>query len=849
MPKVSPQQTSFNGGEFSELVYGRTDSERYKTGLAVCKNYLPTLQGPVIRRPGSKFIAEISGTDGEYKVRQIPFKFSTTQAYVIEAGFQYFRFYKDNALITLTAQNITGATAANPVVITCAGHGYSNGDYVVITGVGGMVELNNRQFQVRNVTANTFTLDYADGSGDDVNGTAFTAYTSGGSVAKVYEIASPYLDTDVFDIKFTQSADVLYLAHPSYAPRKLTRTGHTSWTLTTIDFLDGPYLDENTTSTTLTPTAFAVGTGVTLTASSVTGINNNTGFQSTDVGRLIRMKQGSIWGYVKITGWTSTTVVTVEILKTLTTIDAKTAWRMGIFSATYGYPTCIMFHESRLWLGGAGASPQSISGSRLNNFENFAQTDTDGVVTASHACVFTLDSNDVNAVKWIASDEKGLQAGTGESEWCISRGSQTESLHQTNVKVTPASTWGSSNVQPVQAGKSTLFVQSSKRHLREMRYFYDVDGFSAEDMTQIAEHITGDGITQLALQRKPQTFIWAVREDGALLSMTYERSQDAFKVGWARHILGGTGDPYGGDPKVQSVAVIPSPNGTLDHVWLVVLRYVNGRYFRSIEYLDSVFTSRDEQKEAFCLDSGLSLDNQVSFNIFAGIAANPIEINTLVSGAHGLATGDRVIIRSIQGSHFEAIEGLTYTITVTSATTFTLDGTTFGDDATILGAGTYNKIVSSISGYNHLEGETVSILADGAQQPNQVVTGGRITLSPSAAVVQVGYPYNSDLQLLRIDAGAADGTAQGKTRRTHRIGILLARTLGLKYGMSFDRLDTINFRTASMPIDQAVPLYSGIKSMTIESTYDFENQICFRQDTPFPGTISAVYPQMVTQDR
>jgi len=81
-----------------------------------------------------------------------------------------------------TQVTITDATAANPVVITAATHGFSDGDQVKIANVGGMVELNNRIFTIGEVTANTFELQ--DDLGSDIDGISFTAYTSGGTVSK-----------------------------------------------------------------------------------------------------------------------------------------------------------------------------------------------------------------------------------------------------------------------------------------------------------------------------------------------------------------------------------------------------------------------------------------------------------------------------------------------------------------------------------------------------------------------------------------------------------------------------------------------------------------------------------------
>ena len=193
-------------------------------------------QGAATRRVGTQFISEIK--DSSKKTRIIPFEFSTTQTYIMEFGNQYIRFYKDKGQITESDKTISGATQADPVVITATAHGYSNGDEVIITGVVGMTELNNKHYLVANKTTNTFEITDVDGN--DIDGSSFTAYTSGGTVNKVYEISSPFLTAELFDIKFAQSADTMYLCHPNHDVRKLTRSGHTSWTLSTVSFTGSP---------------------------------------------------------------------------------------------------------------------------------------------------------------------------------------------------------------------------------------------------------------------------------------------------------------------------------------------------------------------------------------------------------------------------------------------------------------------------------------------------------------------------------------------------------------------------------------------------------------------------------
>ncbi len=849
MPKVSPIITNFGGGEFGPLVYGRVDSDRYRTGLAVCKNYVSTLQGALDRRPGTAFVARVKNQIR--KPRLIPFEYSTTQAYVIEMGVSNFRFYKDNGLVTLTPLNISGATNAGTVTITCSGHGYSNGDKVVISGIVGMTELNSREFVVTNSipASNTFQLLDIDGT-TPVDSSAYYAYVSGGTVAKVYEVAHSYSFSEFFDVKYTQSADVLYLTHPSHPPRKLSRTAHTAWTLTDIDFLDGPYLATNTTSTTLTPSAFAPGTGVTLTASAVTGINGDTGFQTTDVGRLIRIKQGSTWGYVKITGRTSTTVVTVTVLSTLTDTTAKATWRLGVWSATTGYPSCVVFFEDRLFFAGVTDSPQRLDGSCSGDYENFAPTSTAEVIANNNAVGFALNSNDVNAIRWMTSDEKGLLVGTLGGEWTVKPSSQNEALSPTNISAKKATSYGSADIQPVQSGKSTIFVQRSGRKLRDMSYFYDVDGFRASDLNVLSHHITGEGITQLAYMKEPQTIVWAVREDGVLLSMTYERDIESFKVGWSRHILGGTSDSKGTHALVESIAVIPSADGLRDELWMVVKRYVDGVERWHVEYLTNFFEETDDQNDGYFVDGGATYDDPllvVGFSISGGG-----QITLTTTSSHGYSNGDSVRISGITGGTgwVDQIEGRSFEIENVTGTTFRLANLFVSGFSTLPEGNVYSrKLVTTISGLNFLEGETLSVLADGAVVEDLEVVGGRATLPYSAATVHLGYSYNSDGQILRLDAGAADGTAIGKTRRMHRVGMMLHRTTGLKIGRDFDSLDDVVFRTSADDVNQPVPLFSGIKTFEHDADYDLENQFCWRQSEPLPGKILAIMPQMVTQDR
>ena len=162
MARTTIAFTNFTAGELSPRLDGRTDLGKYFNGCKTLENMVVHPHGAATRRPGTKFIHEVKTSSAQ--TRLIPFEFSTTQTYIMEFGNQYIRFYKDNGIITESNKTISGATQANPGVITATSHGYSNGDHVIITGVVGMTELNGKTFKVANKTTNTFEIQDVDGN-------------------------------------------------------------------------------------------------------------------------------------------------------------------------------------------------------------------------------------------------------------------------------------------------------------------------------------------------------------------------------------------------------------------------------------------------------------------------------------------------------------------------------------------------------------------------------------------------------------------------------------------------------------------------------------------------------------
>ena len=573
---------------------------------------------------------------------------------------------------------------------------------------------------------------------------------SGGSP---YEISTPYLTAELFDIKFAQSADVMYLVHPNHEVMKLSRTGHTSWTLAEVDFTDGPYLATNTTTTTLTPASAGVGTGVNITASAVTGINGGSGFLATDVGRIISFNGGK----AKITARTNTTVVVCTITTAFTNTNATAAFNLGAFSDTTGHPSCISFYEQRLVFAGTISEPQTIFFSKAGDYENM----TTGT-NADDAMVYTIAANQVNVIRYLKA-QRTLVIGTTAAEYTVSADGTDASITPTNITIKRQSSYGSANVDAVAAGNAILFLQKAKRKIRELAYNFDSDSYVAPDLTILNDSVTDSGIVQMEWQQEPDNILWCVREDGQLAALTYQRSENV--VSWHRHILGGV---FGsGNSVVESIASI-SGDLNEDELWCIVKRTINGATVRYVECFSDFDFDETASTDFKFLDSHLT---------YSG-----------------------------------------------SATT-------------------------SLSGLDHLEGQTVSILADGSVHANKTVSSGAITLDRSVTKACVGLAYDSILQTMRIEGGSLEGTSQGKIKRISKVVLRLFETVGVKVGPSLSNLETIPFRTTSSNLSAPVDtLIEGDKEIEFNDDYNSDGHIFIKQDQPLPASILAIYPTLVTND-
>ena len=221
---------AFVAGEISPAYYGRGDLEKFDLGLALARNFIVDYRGGMTTRPGQEFLDFIEEDDKDVRLFEFKFSPDVENTYVILFGHEYIRFVQDGAYVVEDAVVITAATKASPGVVTAVAHGFSNGDWIKISGVGGMTELNGRTFRVAGVTTDTFQLTDPLTSAN-IDTSAYTTYTSGGNVARIYTVVSPYAASDLANINVTQIRDTFRITSIDFPIYNLTRNDADDWDL------------------------------------------------------------------------------------------------------------------------------------------------------------------------------------------------------------------------------------------------------------------------------------------------------------------------------------------------------------------------------------------------------------------------------------------------------------------------------------------------------------------------------------------------------------------------------------------------------------------------------------------
>lgn len=460
----------------------------------------------------------------------------------------------------------------------------------------------------------------------------------GTSPGTTYEITTPWNSQDVADLQFTQANDVMFVSHPNYPVYRLTRTSENVFSLinmmdyttpttnrnsSTYKFWDGPYLDENNTVTTLSLNTTGTGSK-TLTASSSL-------FASTDVGRLVRIKGASVWGWGIITAYSTATSVTIYMVEDPNIATAVTRWSLGAWSATTGYPKAVTFFQQRLVFANTKAEPMRVWASVIAAFDEFKPTELDDTALADNAVFFTIASRRMLPIQWLEAG-KELYAGTRGGVFRIDASEGYNEITPRNLRIRQASSFGADNTLPVAVGDVVLYVQQGGRIVRALTPTSDAGTLDQPDLTLISEHMGATGVKQMVFGSVPHSVVWARRADGLLIGLSFNPLTRI--LGWHSHQLPGslTGFDY---PKVLSMTILPVDGH--DQLWVVVRRTVNNAYIETIESMALPFDSTiDNQVDALYLDSA-TYYNGVSTTSITGLSH--LEGESVYAYADGMTQG------------------------------------------------------------------------------------------------------------------------------------------------------------------------------------------------------------------
>lgn len=807
----------FSRGELSPKLHSRADLEHFKTGLKECQNFMVMRQGGLTRRPGTQFVQEVK--DSSRPARFIPFIFSASQAYML----------------------------------------------VFNAGV-------------------------------------FRVYTLGGRVGTV-EVPHPYADADLFQLDFDQTNDVLDITHKGYAPRRVKRQNDTSWAIEMVPAKDGPYLPVNDTATTMTPSdtgnampvmisdtapsgvcsasssvagfgAFRAFDGdsstfwantnkvgwlsyqfatskvivgysvqasnylnpgdpsnngpmnapkswtfegsndvstwivldsqfgqtgwsnnetrsylfsnttsylhyrinvasnnagteldiaslrmlelsvnastITITASGLAGINNDIGFQTSDVGRFITLLgSDSVYHPFQIVGVTNTTTITVKATGgPLPSARGTLQWRFGAWGETPGWPAHVATFEQRKVYARTNTQPSGIWATKTGGYGRELDFSVSVPVKDDDAISFTL--TDVNEIQWIA-EGSDLLIGTAGAARTMGRDSPNLPFSANNFRQSLSSTYASQAIRPAKVGNSTVFVSSFGKALREFVPADSGAGYATPDISVLSDHLFVSGITELCYAQEPDSVVWLPNGKGELIGMTYEKDQSM--AGLHRHVMGGNGF-------VESCGSIPGQGR--NEVWLIVRRTIGGANRRYIERMAAPFeAAASTPDKAWYLDSALQY-----------------------SGAP----------------------------------------------------------TTGITGLGHLEGQRVAILADGAREADQIVTGGAVSLASGlpASTITVGLPFISRTRLMPSPTSAGDGSGLGRRKKIVFAKIDFLATGSLRVGRDEATAEEITPRHTSDDLGAAAPLATGFYDARPQTSWGDEGELVLVADGPLPVTIRSI---------
>jgi hypothetical protein len=897
MPSTRIYNRSFAGGELSPEMFGRIDDIKFQTGAAKMRNFIPTPQGPAENRPGTFYVATVK--DSTKSTRLLPFTYSTTQTMVLEFGQGYIRFHTQGSTLQAgspaayngaTAYVVGDLVSSGGVNYYCiaatTGNAppnatywyplpssayeipspYQEADlfsihYVQSGDVLTLVHPNHAPRELRRLGATTWTLTtitfvapvavpgtptVTASRGDALNITGITqanpgvvttvgnhgfaigdsVYIDGGTMTQLsgFYLVNTTPATNTFSVKaYDTGVPVNTTAYTAWSSGGFVQFGDKS-----LDF-DNYYV----------VTAIAQN-AVDESAASPTGnvINNlnaigakNTISWSAVAGALrynVYKRQSGLFGYIGQTAATSFD-------------DDNIAPDMGItppivetpFNSANNYPRSVSYFEQRRIFAGTNNAPQTIwmtrSGTESDLSYSLPVKDSDRIN-------LRVAAREVNTINHIVPLTQLLLL-TSSAEWRVSP-INSDALTPTTISVRPQSYIGANDVQPEIVNNTVVYCAARGGHVRELGYSWQASGFVTGDLSIRAAHLFDDlTLVDMCYSKSPQPILWFVSSNGNLLSLTYMPEQ---QIGaWAQH------DTLGLYESCTAVA-----EGNEDRVYVVVKRTINGN---SVRYIERMASRQITTLEAcFFVDAGLTYDGTnttaTTVTVSGGTTWGPSDVLTITASSAIFAypattdVNDAIVLTDTAGNKYRLrIIGTSSTTVATARVDVTLPVALRNTATTV-----WAFARDSVSGLGHLEGATVSILADGAVQPQETVSSGSVTLDRAAVLIHVGLPYESDLQTLPA-VMSIDGYGQGRYKNVNKAYLRVFKSSGIFVGPTADRLVEAKQRTTE-PYGTPPSLKSDEIDVDLKPAWRAGGQVYIRQADPLPLTVVGLTLEVVLGD-
>lgn len=718
----------------------------------------------------------------------------------------------------------------------------------------------------------------------------------------IYELATPYADSDVFGLKFTQSADVMTIVHPSYPPKELRRYAHDNWQIVDVETKNGPFEDINVDESV---TVYASGTTGTITLTASSAI-----FGSEQVGKLFYLEQPAV---DSVPVWETSKTTAIDDIRRADSnyYRANTAGKTGTLrpSHTEGMAwdgwggtgdddTGVQWEYLHSGFGiaritavaGDGLSatadvisriPENAVGSDKASYKwaRYAWNSVNGypatvvyyqqrlyfaassaypqTIWASRTgdykdfgksnpvqdddrIVYTYAGRQVNEIRHLI-DVGSLVVLTSGGEF-VATGDQNKVLTPSSFSLSSQGSNGSSDVPPIAVSNIALFIQEKGSVVRDLAYSFDVDGFQGNDLTILANHLFQKrSIVDWAFCIVPFSSAFCVRDDGKLLVLTYLRDQQVFA--WS---------PQSSAGKYESTCGIGE--GSEDAIYFVVNRTINGQVVRYIERLSSRQFTND--LDAFFVDSGLSYDGRNTAGRTATISGGSgkwsyqVPYTLTMSGSSYFSAGDVGAQIQFPYTGTDPVDGTDVAmqlrcdiISVESGNSVTI---TANRDIpqVIQNTATTNWTMArqTFSGLEHLEGQTVNILSDASVEPQKVVTGGAVTLEKPGGVVHIGLPINAQFETLDININGQE-TLLDKKQLISIVTLVVNASRGIwasTPGGQWYEYPQREFEFYDDPVEDA----TGKVEVKLDSIWEKNGRLKIRQTDPLPLSVLAVIPRI-----